>query len=132
MMHAELAHYWSALRTYITSTYHISNPALVDMRPVGRYLEEGLHDGAGVLHAVHRLEERDDVHRHVFFSPPAPPQQTEHEQHRELILGMADDIAVAPCFAIFILNGLKLSNILDGILNNFIIKLLWDCLYLFV
>ena len=31
-MHAELRHYWDALRTYITSTYHISNPALVDMR----------------------------------------------------------------------------------------------------
>ncbi len=31
-MHVELQHYWDALRTYITSTYHISNPALVDMR----------------------------------------------------------------------------------------------------
>lgn len=31
-MHVELRHYWDALRTYITSTYHISNPALVDMR----------------------------------------------------------------------------------------------------
>ena len=31
-MHAELDHYWNALRTYITSTYHISNPALVYLR----------------------------------------------------------------------------------------------------
>ncbi len=31
-MYVELRHYWDALRTYITSTYHISNPAMVDMR----------------------------------------------------------------------------------------------------
>lgn len=31
-MHKELKHYTDALRTYITSTYHISNPALVDLR----------------------------------------------------------------------------------------------------
>lgn len=31
-MYEELQHYSDALRTYITSTYHISNPALVDLR----------------------------------------------------------------------------------------------------
>lgn len=31
-MYEALQHYTDALRTYITSTYHISNPALVDMR----------------------------------------------------------------------------------------------------
>lgn len=31
-MYDELKHYEDALRTYITSTYHISNPSLVDMR----------------------------------------------------------------------------------------------------
>ena len=31
-MYEELQHYTQALRTYITSTYHISNPALVDLR----------------------------------------------------------------------------------------------------
>lgn len=31
-MYEELQHYTDALRTYITSTYHISNPALVDLR----------------------------------------------------------------------------------------------------
>ena len=31
-MYEELKHYSDALRTYITSTYHISNPALVDLR----------------------------------------------------------------------------------------------------
>lgn len=31
-MYDELQHYTDALRTYITSTYHISNPALVDLR----------------------------------------------------------------------------------------------------
>ena len=31
-MHRELRHYRDALRTYIKSTYHVSNPALVDMR----------------------------------------------------------------------------------------------------
>lgn len=31
-MYEELKHYTDALRTYITSTYHISNPALVDLR----------------------------------------------------------------------------------------------------
>ena len=31
-MYDELQHYTKALRTYITSTYHISNPALVDLR----------------------------------------------------------------------------------------------------
>jgi ATP-dependent helicase YprA (DUF1998 family) len=31
-MYEELRHYTDALRTYITSTYHISNPALVDLR----------------------------------------------------------------------------------------------------
>ena len=31
-MYDELQHYTNALRTYITSTYHISNPALVDLR----------------------------------------------------------------------------------------------------
>ena len=31
-MYRELRHYRDALRTYITSTYHVSNPALVDMR----------------------------------------------------------------------------------------------------
>ena len=31
-MYKELQHYTDALRTYITSTYHISNPALVDLR----------------------------------------------------------------------------------------------------
>lgn len=31
-MYKELKHYSDALRTYITSTYHISNPALVDLR----------------------------------------------------------------------------------------------------
>ena len=31
-MYDELRHYTKALRTYITSTYHISNPALVDLR----------------------------------------------------------------------------------------------------
>ena len=31
-MYKEIQHYRDALRTYITSTYHISNPALVDMR----------------------------------------------------------------------------------------------------
>ena len=31
-MYEELQHYTKALRTYITSTYHISNPALVDLR----------------------------------------------------------------------------------------------------
>ncbi len=32
MMYRELLHYKDALRTYINSTYHISNPVLVDMR----------------------------------------------------------------------------------------------------
>ena len=31
-MHQELRHYRDSLKTYITSTYHVSNPALVDMR----------------------------------------------------------------------------------------------------
>ena len=31
-MYDELKHFADALRTYITSTYHISNPSLVDMR----------------------------------------------------------------------------------------------------
>ena len=31
-MYFELGQYAAALRTYITSTYHISNPALVDLR----------------------------------------------------------------------------------------------------
>ncbi|MHB8766086.1 MAG: DEAD/DEAH box helicase, partial [Deferrisomatales bacterium] len=31
-MYQELHHYTGALRTYITSTYHISNPALVELR----------------------------------------------------------------------------------------------------
>ena len=31
-MYEELQHYTDALRTYITSTYHVSNPALVDLR----------------------------------------------------------------------------------------------------
>ena len=31
-MYRELQHYRDALRTYINSTYHVSNPALVDMR----------------------------------------------------------------------------------------------------
>ncbi len=31
-MYEELQHYAAALRTYITSTYHISNPALVELR----------------------------------------------------------------------------------------------------
>ena len=31
-MQKELRHYRDSLRTYITSTYHVSNPALVDMR----------------------------------------------------------------------------------------------------
>ena len=31
-MYKELQHFSNALRTYITSTYHISNPALVDLR----------------------------------------------------------------------------------------------------
>ena len=31
-MYKELQHYTEALRTYITSTYHVSNPALVDLR----------------------------------------------------------------------------------------------------
>src|SRR4249919_722544 len=31
-MYDELRHYADALRTYITSTYHISNPALVELR----------------------------------------------------------------------------------------------------
>lgn len=31
-MYKELQHYREALRTYITSTYHVSNPALVDLR----------------------------------------------------------------------------------------------------
>ena len=31
-MYEELQHYTGALRTYITSTYHVSNPALVDLR----------------------------------------------------------------------------------------------------
>ncbi len=31
-MYREIQHYSDALRTYITSTYHISNPALVDLR----------------------------------------------------------------------------------------------------
>ena len=47
--------------------------ALRDMRPVLGDIKEGLHDGSGVLHACHRLEQRDDVDRHVTFSPPAPP-----------------------------------------------------------
>ena len=31
-MYRTIQHYRDALRTYITSTYHVSNPALVDMR----------------------------------------------------------------------------------------------------
>ena len=31
-VYKELQHYADALRTYITSTYHISNPALVELR----------------------------------------------------------------------------------------------------
>ena len=31
-MYREIQHYKDALRTYITSTYHVSNPALVDLR----------------------------------------------------------------------------------------------------
>ena len=31
-MYERLQHYTDALRTYITSTYHISNSALVDLR----------------------------------------------------------------------------------------------------
>ncbi len=31
-MDQELRHYRGSLKTYITSTYHVSNPALVDMR----------------------------------------------------------------------------------------------------
>jgi ATP-dependent helicase YprA (DUF1998 family) len=31
-VYEELQHYTAALRTYITSTYHLSNPALVELR----------------------------------------------------------------------------------------------------
>jgi len=85
-VYKELQHYSDALRTYITSTYHISNPALVDMRDeflrrVGSIAQEPYLESTARYTTSRRYEELDipkDVAavlnwlggRRVIFDPP--------------------------------------------------------------
>ena len=99
-MREELRHYRDSLRTYITSTYHVSNPALVDMRAEllerrGAIAQEPYIESTARYTATRRFSElvlpngvsdflADLGHRKLIFDPPYD------HQAQALELGLAD------------------------------------------
>lgn len=106
-MDRELKQYITALRTYITSTYHISHPALVDLREellsregaiaqrpylesTARYATTRRFEGLNIPEAVGELLTRLGK-RQIVFDPPYDHQASALElalgsEHRDLVV----------------------------------------------